>query len=175
MRVLLACSLGGMGHLEPLLTVGSALREIGHDPLVLVPPSLQAAVERSGLAFVVGDQPAADVVAAIWDRVRAGPEEDVVGLIDRELFADRCTAAMLGAARRVCEEWRPRLVVRESCEYASAVVACEAGIAQVQVGVSLAELEWGVLAMVEPILERYGTGVAGAIRAAPYLTRFPAF
>jgi UDP:flavonoid glycosyltransferase YjiC (YdhE family) len=65
------------------------------------------------------------------------------------------------------------LVVRESCEYASAVVAREAGLAQVQVGLSLAELESGVLSMVEPIIGRYGAGVASAVRAAPYLTRFP--
>jgi UDP:flavonoid glycosyltransferase YjiC (YdhE family) len=52
-------------------------------------------------------------------------------------------------------------------------VACEKGIAQIEVGVSLAELEWGVLAMVEPIVDRHCPGVAGVIRAAPYLTRFP--
>jgi len=64
------------------------------------------------------------------------------------------------------------LVVREPCEYAS-VVAREQGIAQVQVGLSLAELESDVLTMVEPTIDRYGAGVAGAVRAAPYLTRFP--
>ena len=173
MRVLLAASLGGVGHLEPVVTVGQALRRIGHDPLVLVPPSLKGAVERTDLPHVVGDQPPAAAVEAIWDRVRAGPADTVAGLIDRELFADRCTAAMLAAARSACEAWKPRLVVREPCEYASAVVACEAGIAQVQVGLSLADLESGVLAMVEPIIERYRAGVAGAIREAPYLTRFP--
>jgi UDP:flavonoid glycosyltransferase YjiC (YdhE family) len=173
MRVLLASSLGGMGHLEPVVAVGQALCRMRHDPMVLVPPSLQAAVERTGLPYAVGDQPPAAVVEEIWDRVRAGPDERVVGLIDRELFADQCTAAMLGAARTVCDTWKPRLVVRESCEYASAVVAREAGLAQVQVGLSLAELESGVLSMVEPIIGRYGAGVASAVRAAPYLTRFP--
>ena len=173
MRVLLASSLGGMGHLEPVVTVGQALRRMRHDPLVLVPPSLQTAVERTGLPCVVGAQPPAAAVEEIWERVRAGPAEHVVGLIDRELFADQCTAAMLGAARRVCDEWKPHLVVREPCEYASAVVAREAGIAQVQVGLSLAALESGVLTMVEPIIDRHGGGVAGAVRAAPYLTRFP--
>src|SRR3954453_9844318 len=172
-RVLLASSLGGMGHLEPVVAVGQALRRMRHDPMVLVPPSLKTAVERTGLPYAIGAQPPATAVDEIWDRVRAGPEEHAVGLIDRELFADRCTAAMLGAARRACEAWKPRLIVRESCEYASAVVAREAGIAQLQVGLSLAELESGVLTMVEPIIDRYGAGVAGAARAAPYLTRFP--
>ncbi len=171
MRVLLAVSLGGVGHLEPVAAVGRALLERGDEPLVLVPPSLEGAVERTGLPHVVGDQPSPAVVEEIWARVRAGPPEQVSGLIDRELFADRATAAMLTAARRTCEAFKPELIVRDPCEYASAVVACERGIAQVAVGISLAQLEFGVLAMVEPII---GAGVAAAIRAAPYLTRFPA-
>ena len=97
MRVLLASSLGGMGHLEPVVAVGQALRRMRHDPMMLVPPSLQTAVERTGLPHVIGDQPPAATVEEIWDRVRAGPEEHAVGLIDRELFADQCTAAMLGS------------------------------------------------------------------------------
>src|SRR5262245_59149190 len=108
-----------MGHLEPVAAVGQALRGMGHDPLVLVPPSLAEAVERTGLPSVVGAQPPAAVVEEIWARVRAGPEEQVRGLIDRELFAERCTEAMLAAARSACEAYRPALVVRESCEYAS--------------------------------------------------------
>jgi UDP:flavonoid glycosyltransferase YjiC (YdhE family) len=171
LRVLLACSLGGAGHLEPLVAFGRALRASGHDPLVLVPPSLVAAVERTGLPHVAGEQPPAAVVEEIWARVRAGPPEAVVGLIDRELFADRGTAAMLASAREVCASWRPGLVVRDPCEYASALAALETGIPHAQVGLSLAALEADVLAMVAPIV---GAGVAEAIRAAPYVTRFPA-
>ena len=80
---------------------------------------------------------------------------------------------MLDAARSACDAWQPRLIVRESCEYASAVVAREAGIAQLQVGLSLAGLEADVLTMVEAIIDGFGAGVADAVRAAPYLTRFP--
>jgi UDP:flavonoid glycosyltransferase YjiC (YdhE family) len=170
-RVLLACSLGGSGHLEPVAAFARAVRACGHDPLVLVPPSLVAAVERTGLPHVAGEQPPAAVVDEIWERMRAGPPEAVRGLIDRELFAERCTPAMLPAARRTCERWQPGLVVRDPTEYASAVAALEAGIPHAQVGLSLAALEADVLAMVAPIV---GAGVAGAIRAAPYLSRFPA-
>ena len=101
MRVLLASSLGGMGQLEPVVAVGQAVRSMRHEPLMLAPPSLESAVERTGLPYVVGDQPPAAAIEEIWERVRAGPEDDVVGLIDREPFADQCTAAMLGAAQSV--------------------------------------------------------------------------
>jgi Erythromycin biosynthesis protein CIII-like, N-terminal domain len=82
----------------------------------------------------------------------------VAGLIDRELFADRCAQAMSDAARGLRDRWRPDVVVREPCEYASAVAACEAGIAQVQIGISQASIEWEVLEMVSPIIEHFCSG-----------------
>jgi UDP:flavonoid glycosyltransferase YjiC (YdhE family) len=174
MRVLLACSLGGSGHLTPVVNVARAVGRLGHDAVVLVPPSLVSEIEREGLPYEVGGEPPRAVIDETWQRVRAGPAEAVVGLIDRELFADHCTRAMLPAARAVCDVMRPDLVVRESCEYGSAIVAAEAGIVQAQVGLSQACIEWGVLEMVSPTIERFGSGVASAIARAPYLSAFPA-
>jgi len=129
---------------------------------------------RTGLAYRVGHQPSKAVVDKVWAQLRAGGPESDRGLIDRELFAERATQAMLGVARAACSEWRPDLVVREPCEYASAVAAHEARITQAEVGISVSSIERGVLDMVTPIIERHGPGVAKAIGAAPYLTSFPA-
>jgi UDP:flavonoid glycosyltransferase YjiC (YdhE family) len=123
MRVLLASSLGGLGHLEPVVAVAEAVRRAGGEALLLVPPSLVSAVGRTGLDYVVGDEPRSSVVDEIWDEVRTGPRDTVAGLVDRELFADRCTQAMLAGARAVRDSWRPELIVREPCEYASAIAA----------------------------------------------------
>ncbi len=173
MRVLLGCSLGGEGHLIPLSEVGRAIERAGHEVLLLVPPALAGSADRDGLPYRVGDEPPRGLVDEIWRRVRAGPADAVAGLIDRELFARACTKAMLTAAREVRDAWRPEFVVREPCEYASAIVAHEAGISQAQVGISLSRLEFGVRAMVAPIIEHFASGVASAIAAAPYLTSFP--
>jgi len=173
-RILLASSLGGSGHLAPVVAVAQACRRLGHDILLLVPPSLAAEAEHSGLAFRVGHQPSQTFIDEIWARVRAaGPGTDG-GLIDRELFADAATRAMLDAARQTRDDWKPDFVVREPCEYASAVAAHEAGITQTQVGISLSAIEWGVLGMVEQVIECHSAGVAEAIAAAPYLSSFPA-
>jgi UDP:flavonoid glycosyltransferase YjiC (YdhE family) len=173
-RVLLGCSLGGLGHLTPVVAAAQALGRLGHDPVVLVPPSLSDAATEAGVPFRVGGQPPPSVIDAVWERVRAGPPQAVVGMIDRELFADRCTEAMLDAARDLFDDWRPEMVVREPCEYATAVLAHQEGIAQLQVGISQSAIELGVLEQVTDTIERYGAGVAKAIMAAPYLTSFPA-
>ena len=136
MRVVLGCSLGRLGHLTPVVEVARALAGLGHEATVLVPPSLSEAAADSNVEFRVGDEPPRSVVDALWERLRAGPAEAVVGLMDRELFAGHCTDAMLGAARRLCYEQRPHLVVREPCEYATAVVAHGASVRQLQVGLS---------------------------------------
>lgn len=172
MRVLLASSMGGMGHLVPVLRVAAACRHLGHEITVLVPPALASEAARSGFPVEVGAEPPRAFVDDIWKRIRGTPPEP--GLIDRELFADRATAAMLDAARAVRDSFGPDLVVREPCEYSSAVAAHEAGVAQAEVGISLAAIEWRVVSMVAPIIDRYADGVAGAIRAAPYLSPFPA-
>lgn len=173
-RVLLGCSLGGLGHLTPVLAAARALNRLGHETVILVPPSLADTAAQAGVAFRVGAQPTRTVIDGIWERVRAGPPEAVRGLIDRELFAARCTEAMLPAAGELVEHWRPALVVREPCEYATAVAAHRAGLAQVQLGISQAAIEHGVLEMVSETLERHSPGAAGALDAAPYVTSFPA-
>lgn len=139
---------------------------------MIVPSSLAGQAAATGLPHRVGAEPPRQFIDAIWERVRQGGP-DAAGLIDQELFADRCTQALLPTVRDACESWRPDLIVRESCEYASAVTAHENGIGHIQIGISLAAIERGVLSMVSPIIDRFSAGVAAAIGAAPYLTSFP--
>jgi hypothetical protein len=55
-RVLFGCSLGGDGHLIPLVNVARAVERAGHEALVLVPPAL-AQSGADGLPYRVGDEP----------------------------------------------------------------------------------------------------------------------
>jgi len=170
---MLACSMGGEGHLVPLVNVGRSLQRAGHEAMLLVVPALAPSAKRSGLPYRVGDEPSRQVVATVWERVRAGPADAVVGLMDRELFGDRCTAAMLPAAREARDAWRHDLVLREPCEYASAVAAHEADVPQAQVAISLASVEFDVLGMVAPVIDRFSRGVSAKIGSSPYLSSFP--
>jgi UDP:flavonoid glycosyltransferase YjiC (YdhE family) len=174
MRVLAACSLGGAGHLNPLLPFLAAARRRGHETLVVGPPALASMVELAGYPFRAGGEPPEEEVGPIRERLPVAPPAEASILGNRELFGRLATGAMLPEMERVCEAWLPHLVLREPCEYASSVVASGAGIKTAQVAISLAEAEARSIAVAGPALEAHRTGLVDELWASPYLTRFPA-
>jgi UDP:flavonoid glycosyltransferase YjiC (YdhE family) len=172
-RVLFA-STEGAGHFNPLVPFVEAFAGRGDEVLVVVPPALAATVEATGHAFRVGADPPAEELAAIWQRFPTVPPDEAAVLVNREVFGRLNTAAMLSTLESACRDWRPDLVVREPCEYASAIAADRLGIPHVQVAISLAKIEASSLALAAPVLEPYGSGIVDRIHASPYLTRFPA-
>jgi UDP:flavonoid glycosyltransferase YjiC (YdhE family) len=174
MRVLGACSLGGAGHLHPLIPFLAAARRRGDEVLVIGPPAIEELVEAAGYPFRAGGEPLEDEVAPIRERLPVALPSEASILADRELFGRLATTAMLPGMERVCGEWCPDLVLREPCEYASAVVAHGLGIPSAQVAISLAEAESGAIAAAAPALEEHRRGLVAELRRSPYLTRFPA-
>ena len=174
MRVLATCSLGGAGHLQPLLPVLRAAREQGHETLVVGPPALAQMVEETGHRFEAGDEPPESEVAPIREQLPVAPPAEAAVLGNRELFGRLAARAMLPAVTDVLDRWRPDLVVRDPCEYASAVAAARAGVPVAQIAIGLADVEWASIDIAAPALEEHGDAVVGAIRRAPYLSRFPA-
>ena len=174
MRILAACSLGGSGHLNPLVPFLEAARRQGHETLVIGPPALQPLVDRAGFAFAPGGEPREAEVAPIRERLPVAPPREASMLGNRELFGRLAAGAMLPAMTQLCAEWAPGLIFRDPCEYASAVVAPTVGIPTAQVAISLASAEAGSIAVAAPALEEHRAGVADELLASPYLTRFPA-
>jgi UDP:flavonoid glycosyltransferase YjiC (YdhE family) len=173
-RVLAACSLGGAGHLNPLLPFLDAARRRGDETLVIGPPSMRDMVERTGFAFTPGGEPPETEVAPIRERLPIAPPAEASVLGNRELFGRMATTAMLPSMERTSADWAPDLVLRDPCEYASAVVAARLGIATAQVAISVADAEAGSIDVAAPALERHRAGLTDELRASPYLTRFPA-
>ena len=173
MRVLAACSLGGAGHLQPLLPFLGAAQRRGDEALVIGPPGLKEMVERTGWSFQSGDEPPEEEVAPIRERLAfvAPLEASVLG--NRELFGRLATTAMLTSMERTCREWRPDVVVREPCEYSSAIVASRQEIPVAQVAISLAHVEAASIAVAAPTLEEHREGLVKEVVSSPYLTRFP--
>jgi UDP:flavonoid glycosyltransferase YjiC (YdhE family) len=174
MRVLAACSLGGAGHLQPLLPLLDAARSSGHETLVVGPPALAPLVAETGHEFAAGGEPPEAAIAPIREQLPTAPEDEAARLGNCELFGGLATTAMLTPVRDLVRAWLPDLMLRDPCEYASAVVAAEAGITHAQVGIGLADGEWRSIAIAAPALEEHRPGLVDALRRAPYVTRFPA-
>jgi len=173
MRVLAACSLGGAGHLLPLLPLLAAAERRGDETLVIGPPALADLVGRAGRPFRAGGEPSEEQVSPIREQLPVVAAEQASVLANRELFARLAATAMLPEMERTCRRWRPDLIVRDPCEYSSAVVAGLLGRRSAQVAVSLAEAEAGSINAAAPALEEYRKGLVDELFAAPYLTRFP--
>ncbi len=173
MRVLVASG-PGAGHVTPLLSFVDALAARGDDVLLVVPPELATTAQRSGQPFRIGARPPTDVLDPLWERFAAAPPPEAAVIANREIFGRLNTAAMLPAMSAAFAEWRPDVVVREPCEYASAIVAVRTGVVHAQVGISAAAIEASATDLVTPALTPYDDEVVPSLLAAPYVTRFPA-
>jgi UDP:flavonoid glycosyltransferase YjiC (YdhE family) len=174
MRLLAACSLGGAGHLQPLRPFLDAARRRGSETLVVGPPAIAGMVEATGHGFAAGGEPPEAAVAPIREQLPVVPAREASVLGNRELFGRLATAAMLPGMNRVIADWDPDIVVRDPCEYASAVVAHRSGIPTAQVAIGLAEVEWGSIDIAAPTLDDHRPGLTDELRRSPYVTRFPA-
>jgi hypothetical protein len=173
-RVLAACSLGGAGHLRPLVPFLDQARRDGGETLVVGPPALTGLAGATGHPFLAGGEPPEAQVRPIREQLPVLPPQEASVLGNREMFGRLAATAMLAAMEQAVRDWRPDLILRDPCEYASAVVAARLGIPAVQVAIGLAEVEWGSIGVAEPALEALRDGLTAELRRSPYLTRFPA-
>ena len=135
-RVLGACSLGGAGHFQPLVPLLDAALGRGCETRVIATPGLATLVGRSGHPFTAGGEPPEAEIAPIREALPVLPAHQASVLGNRDLFGSLATAAMLPAMRRLVDEWRPDLVLRDPCEYASFIVAAEKGIPSAQAAIA---------------------------------------
>jgi UDP:flavonoid glycosyltransferase YjiC (YdhE family) len=173
MRVLAAVSIGGAGHLNPLVPFLQAARRRGDEVLVAGPAAMSDLVAATGFPFAAGGEPDEVQVAPIRERLPSAPPAEASVLGNRELFGRLAARALLPAIAGTCERWKPDILLRDPCEHASASVARRLGLRVAQVAISLAEAEWRSIAVAAPALEELEPGLTAVERATPYLTRLP--
>jgi UDP:flavonoid glycosyltransferase YjiC (YdhE family) len=174
MRVLIATT-AGTGHFAPLVPFAVAIREAGHSVRVAAPASFAATVRRAGFDHVpLADGPAYEL-GSVFARLPSLSMEAANEVIVSEVFCGIDARAALPAMQAVADEWRPDLILRETAEFASYVVAEHNGIPHVQVATSLAVVEEFMQPLVDQPLRTFGAqrGWAG-LAAAPHLTLVPA-
>ena len=121
----------------------------------------------------LGDDPPAEAVAEIWEEFASATPRRRARLVDGLLFPGPQAEALLPAMERAIRSWRPDLILREPCEYASAVAALNSGVTQATVAISQGRVEASALRLARPTLNRRRAGTAAALTRAPYLSRFP--
>jgi UDP:flavonoid glycosyltransferase YjiC (YdhE family) len=179
MRILMATR-GSAGHILPLAPFAHACLRAGHDVVVAAQPQHGANVERAGLAFApLDDPPDHEWMPLLEDFGRLGIDAATARMVG-DFFARIDVAAALPGLRAIVEDRRPDLVIRESWDFASALVAEEHGIPLVRVGLGLAAVEelsigWAA-ASVDQARGAIGLPAdpdGDRLRDAPYLTMVP--
>jgi UDP:flavonoid glycosyltransferase YjiC (YdhE family) len=130
MRILFATGQGG-GHFGPLVPFARAYERAGHEVMVAAPHSAAAMVERAGFAFRGVGEPHGR--SAAWAPVFSGDGPGAPFVV-RELFVGLDARAALPGMVAAVEDWRPDLIVRETCEFASCVAAEQFDLPVIDVG-----------------------------------------
>jgi UDP:flavonoid glycosyltransferase YjiC (YdhE family) len=179
MRVLFA-STRGAGHFYPIVPYVEACIARGHDVSIAAPEDIRAEAERIGATFRPFGHPGDAVLRPVWDRVASMSFEESNATVLREIFATLDAEASLPLLDQTFLAWRPDVVVRESSEFGSAIMAEKHGVPHVRIGIGLSSLEEITMTVVaeaiDALRKKLGMHTAnhGALlRRAPYFTVVP--
>jgi len=180
MRVLFSTT-GGSGHFGPLVPFAQACRAAGHEVKVAAPASFAGAVTATGLAHAPFADVPPEVLGPIYGRLSTVSREEANRIVIAAIFGRLDAQAALPAVTELVAGWRPDVVVREFCEFASLVAAQKAGVPLVEVAIGLATTTVESLPIIEPPLSELDA-IAGlpegtalrALMSAPVLSCVPA-
>lgn len=131
----------GAGHFGPMRPFAHALRRGGHDVLVAAPTAAAAMVERAGLDHWTLAEAEPAERGAIFARTAGASSEKANAIVIGDLFAGVDAAAALPGILAATEEWRPDVILHESCEFGATLAAELAGVPTVRISIGAAALE----------------------------------
>jgi UDP:flavonoid glycosyltransferase YjiC (YdhE family) len=179
MRVLFTTR-GSSGHVGPLAPFAHACLRAGHDVLVAAQRQFAPNIERAGLPFSPVDAPSRDEWMPLMAQFAELDVDTANAVMIGEFFAGLDLRAELPALRGIVESRRPDVIVRESWEFGSTLIAERYGIPIVRVGLGLAEMEELSIKLAAPEVDkaRAEQGLPSdpdgrRLAAAPFLTTIP--
>lgn len=179
MRVLFATR-GSSGHVGPLTPFAHACLRAGHEVLVAAQRQFEGNIKRVGLPFEPVDEPSRDEWMPLMGRFGELDIDAAHEVMVSKFFAGMDLRAELPALRALVDRQRPDVIVRESWEFGSTLVAELSGIPIVRVGLGLAEMEELSIKLAAPEVDK-ARGDLGLpsdpggerLAAAPFLTMVP--
>ena len=180
MRVLFTTR-GSSGHVGPLVPFARACLRAGHEVVVSAQRQFEGNVTRSGLPFSPVDEPARDAWMPLMAKFAEFDIDTADGVMISQFFAGLDLRAELPALRALVESWRPDVIVRESWEFGSTLVAELHQIPIVRVGLGLAEMEESSIRLAAPEIDsaRVDEGLPSdpegeRLSDTPFMTMIPA-
>jgi len=183
MRILFATTRGA-GHVGPLIPFARAAAAAGHDVLFAGPGSAGRLVRRAGFAFAAVAEPSRAEADRAWAPVWSKETTPGMAVVVRDLFIGLHARTAMPAMLDATVGFRPDVVVRETLEFSSALVAERLAIPQIRVGVHLdsdTDADPRLLGVAIPALDALRPEIglapdpqATVIRRSPVLTLAPA-
>lgn len=153
MRVLVATT-AGAGHFSPLVPVARACAAAGHEVLVAAPESFRGTVESAGFIHAAFADVQPEVMGQAFSRLPFLSYEQANEVVIAEVFGRLDAQAALPGVSDIFDAWKPDLVLRDPCEFASLAVACRSGVAQAMVAIGVSAMTDAVADFVtEPLAE----------------------
>ena len=122
------------GVVGPLLPIAQALRERGHEVLLVVGPDVRERVEESGFAPVIVGPSAMEAVMRSFAEPDAAASPGTSPAFAAAMFGGVFAPDLLPALRTVADEFVPDVIVHPPVEVASPIIAVERGIGNVTYG-----------------------------------------
>jgi UDP:flavonoid glycosyltransferase YjiC (YdhE family) len=135
---------------------------------------LAEAVARVGMEHVPLASPSEGELASVFAALPQLSLEESNAVVIRDVFAGLDARAALADMAAVVHDWRPDLVLRETAEFSSYVVAEAQHVPHVQVAMGTAAIEKFAYPLIDEALVALGSsgGTAG-LRTAPILSLVP--
>jgi UDP:flavonoid glycosyltransferase YjiC (YdhE family) len=178
-RVLFSTT-AGSGHFGPMVPFAKACRAAGHEVTVAAPASFAAAVAAAGLDHAPFADVPPEVLGPIYGGLGQVSREEANRTVMADIFGRLDARAALPGVTEILTRWRPDVVVREFCEFASLVAAHKAGVPQVEVAIGLAsglaralEVVAASLAELDAIAGVPEGTACGALASAPVFSCVP--
>lgn len=179
MKVLLTTR-GSSGHIGPLVPFGQACVRAGHEVTVAAQRQFAANIDRSGLPFEPFDDPPKEEWMPLMGEFAALDIATANEVMVGQFFAGIDVRAELPGLRAIAERTQPDVIVRESWEFGSTLVAELLGIPLARVGLGLVSLEEQTIELAVASVDdaRAALGLPSdpngeRLRDAVYLTSIP--
>jgi UDP:flavonoid glycosyltransferase YjiC (YdhE family) len=118
-----------LGHFHPLVPVARAVRDGGHDVAFACPASFAAHVEAAGFrVFPAGFDDRGAPFPTVFPGVSRYPVDERGPWVIANAFIGLYSAVMATDLLRVCRDWRPDLLVRDTSEFGGCVAAEASGL-----------------------------------------------